>query len=507
MKIQNASLMGAIVEKFADRRANERITFLKPVTCSIKTKSRFSFKALGLDWSVGGIRLVMKSRLKKGDLIDLEYRFSWEEPLQKVVGRIVWVRALVDQAGFFEYGIAFENAKIFDWSAKLFKDGHFINGIGVMEPQIKLSADNGEAQVKTVPVSLPIRYRIINQEFLHGRNKFIPNPAIFIRLVSPQAISAGTYLGLEYKLPNTQIMTRSRGKVSYCKSRMGGFECGVEIGMESESMKSQTLSFFAGRLCQLLPYYTKDLECRPIRSQSEAREAFSLVYSQYLKRHYCQPNDMRIYFTPSVFLPESRTIVLKKDNVLVGTVSIIVDSPAGLPMEELFPKEIKALRRPGRKLCEVVMLALDNSCLKKGLFSLTDFEKMSRLFSLFRALYRSSYLDLGVTDLVINMNPKHIALYEYILFKRIGPEKMWPGSCEKPAVPMHLDYQRAIREWPDEARAFFGKEVERNELTAYRWSSEDVAMLLKKMSLGTLSMEQIKYFEQCYPGCLGGYEQ
>ena len=94
--------------------------------------------------------------------------------------------------------------------------------------------------------------------------------------------------------------------------------------------------------------------------RKQFEEAFRLVYKEYLHKGYCSPHpsQMRVLFYNA--LPETVTFCLWRDQTLIATVTLIPDSPAGLPMEEVYPDELKKLRKEGRKICEISSLALNS---------------------------------------------------------------------------------------------------------------------------------------------------
>ena len=106
---------------------------------------------------------------------------------------------------------------------------------------------------------------------------------------------------------------------------------------------------------------TKEKAVKPARSLEEIKEAYHLVYEEYLAKGHCKPNQSKLHFHPHCVFPESRTFVLRGEGgMLLGTATIVPDSPGGLPMESSFQTEIEQLRKPGRKLGEICLLALSD---------------------------------------------------------------------------------------------------------------------------------------------------
>ena len=75
-------------------------------------------------------------------------------------------------------------------------------------------------------------------------------------------------------------------------------------------------------------------------THDDLRAAFKLIYKEYHKRKYCESNEAGMHYSPYCLLPQTRTFMLKNQKQLLGTMTLIGDSPWGLPTESLFPEEI-----------------------------------------------------------------------------------------------------------------------------------------------------------------------
>ena len=63
-------------------------------------------------------------------------------------------------------------------------------------------------------------------------------------------------------------------------------------------------------------------------------------YKSYLVRRYCSPNERQLYYSHFCLLPTSRTFVLKDKGKILGTITLIVDTPSGLPIDSIFAEEL-----------------------------------------------------------------------------------------------------------------------------------------------------------------------
>jgi hypothetical protein len=110
-----------------------------------------------------------------------------------------------------------------------------------------------------------------------------------------------------------------------------------------------------------------------------------------------------------------------------GTLSLRLDSRSGLLADELYRAEIDRFRRSGGKVCELVWFAVEREYGSK--------EMLACLFQLIHIYSRRMH---GMTDIFIEVNPRHVAFYEQRLdFVRVGDVR----ECARvgaPAVLLHL---------------------------------------------------------------------
>ena len=126
--------------------------------------------------------------------------------------------------------------------------------------------------------------------------------------------------------------------------------------------------------------------------------------------------------------PNRITLVAHQENKVAGTVTLGLDSPKGMVVDELYKAEIDALRVRGRRIAELTKLAVDESNASKSV-----------LAALFHIAFIYAFHIHKYTDFVIEVNPRHERFYKRMLgFSRIGAERMCP-RVGAPAVLLHLD--------------------------------------------------------------------
>lgn len=119
---------------------------------------------------------------------------------------------------------------------------------------------------------------------------------------------------------------------------------------------------------------------------------------------------------------------------VVATVTLLLDSPAGLPVDALYPRELRALRGRRRRLAEVSALAVSEAWRRQP----------AVLRALMQTLGVYARQLAGVEDLCITVHPRHADFYERRLaFERFGAERPCAAVNGAPAIGLRLDLGRA----------------------------------------------------------------
>jgi hypothetical protein len=119
------------------------------------------------------------------------------------------------------------------------------------------------------------------------------------------------------------------------------------------------------------------------------------------------------------------TFTASSENEVIGTLTLTVDTPAGLSTDHTFKRELDRYRKmPGARLCELTKFAVDPAT-----------KSPPALAALFHVIFIYGMQRFDCTDLFIEVHPRHIRFYEAMLgFKRVGPPKIddsvtwWPSD-------------------------------------------------------------------------------
>ncbi|TXL68399.1 N-acyl amino acid synthase FeeM domain-containing protein [Zeimonas arvi] len=130
--------------------------------------------------------------------------------------------------------------------------------------------------------------------------------------------------------------------------------------------------------------------------------------------------------------PTGVTLIAFLGQRLVGTLTVGVDSPAGLACSELYPDEVARLRAEGARICEFTRLAVDGA------------EHSTQLLAMmFHVAFIYARQLRGGTDLLVEVNPRHAAFYRRMLdFSQLGPERVC-SRVNAPAVLLGLKLEHA----------------------------------------------------------------
>jgi hypothetical protein len=197
-------------------------------------------------------------------------------------------------------------------------------------------------------------------------------------------------------------------------------------------------------------------------TRAEREGAFRLVYRRYLDAGLCHPNPHGMRVTPYQLLPTTAIFVARYQGEVIFTQSLVGDGAAGVPMEEIFPDEVRGLRAQGITFAEV-------SCLADRRRDLARF--LPLLVRVCRVMFQFARRQ-GYRRLVIAVHPKHGRFYErYFGFRPLGDTREYGSVLNKPAAAYSLDFDWLSGERREQ---FFGKGVPPEDLQPRPMSAEEV---------------------------------
>jgi hypothetical protein len=195
-------------------------------------------------------------------------------------------------------------------------------------------------------------------------------------------------------------------------------------------------------------------------------KAYELVYDVYKEQGYAKPSRSGRWVGVHHAHPETVTVIVERRGEMVGTLSIVPDSPLGLPADELYGDRLSEMRQSGRRLSEIISLAVSET------------GKSSQLVVLHLCMF--AYLAARevqrATDMVITVNPHHRRYYERRMhFVPAGPERTYDKVEGAPAVLLSCDLDNHLRiEGKDRERTIYRKWPSQEEWDRLAWRIEEV---------------------------------
>ena len=191
--------------------------------------------------------------------------------------------------------------------------------------------------------------------------------------------------------------------------------------------------------------YRSFVECDPApnsklvlkiaETREELEACLTLLHDAYVDSGFMTPDPSGMRVTIYHALPTTTTLCAKYDGKVVGTVSLIRESALGFPLQRIF--DLSGLRARQGNIAEVSALAVHPRFRRTG---------GSILFPLMKFMYEYCTTFFDTRHLVIAVNPRHIELYESLLFfKRLSSTVVdsYDFVNGAPAVGATLDLKHA----------------------------------------------------------------
>ena len=170
------------------------------------------------------------------------------------------------------------------------------------------------------------------------------------------------------------------------------------------------------------------------RLAASLTEAASLINRRYSWRGYGGAHKLSNGANATTF-------VARRNDQLFGTLTLCADSDHGLNVDETFPDDMAFFRhKRNSTLCELTKFAVDY-----------ERDTLKVLASLFHFIFLYGTENAVGTDLLIEINPRHVAFYEKMLgFQRVGGLKT-NRAVDAPSQLMWLSVSE-IPEWIESGR-------------------------------------------------------
>ena len=337
----------------------------------------------------------------------------------------------------------------------LYKESPIMNAESVFEGLEEGLRDLSSKVIKTIFVDelrrenrinkeIPIYYQLPDQNVKWEMSKTVNISRSGMCICVNRLVEVGE--SIEVELPKKNMNVREIYKMT---GTVVGLTTGknnqmlCHIAFKEKSIKFHQINNVLWSLADInswfLEKYTADCSGYDVDDLEELKAAYALVYQEYSAKKLCVPNTEAMFYNAYSFVPGSRTFLLRKEEKLLGTICLVADSSLGLPMETIFPDELKAMRAEGSKLAEIGALALNSNHVNMKQYSFKNFQKQAYLYKLYKTIFDYALSSQKITDFVIGCHPRHEFLYKYLNFNTISPAKAYGGANAAPAVLMRLN--------------------------------------------------------------------
>jgi hypothetical protein len=156
--------------------------------------------------------------------------------------------------------------------------------------------------------------------------------------------------------------------------------------------------------------------------------AYALVCKRYAWRGYGDLTGISACACGDTACEHRHTLIASEEGSVVGTLTLGADSEGGLFVDDSYRPEVDALRAAGRRLCEITRFAVDEQAQSKAV--------LASLFGLAYLLTRSVHC---ATDVLVEVNPRHVAFYRRMLAFTVASGERMCARVEAPSVLLRLE--------------------------------------------------------------------
>lgn len=170
----------------------------------------------------------------------------------------------------------------------------------------------------------------------------------------------------------------------------------------------------------------RSIEVVVARSHEQRMLAWRLVGQRYAWRGYTCTQGVAAFPDPERQMYYTTLLALRGGRA-VGTITLGIDSHAGMLVDEVYRHEVDLVRAQRRRTCELVRLAIEEGADSRSVW----IAMLESLNVLCRCIH-------DITDMFIEVNPRHARFYRRVFgFRVVAPERRCP-RVGAPSVLLRL---------------------------------------------------------------------
>jgi hypothetical protein len=262
----------------------------------------------------------------------------------------------------------------------------------------------------------------------------------------------------------------------------------------------------AGPIQKSIDLYFPGWSFRPVQSLDEYKQAMHLVYREYCDAGLILPQPSEVRASPFHLVPSTRVFVAltPAPQRVAATLTLIEDSPMGLPMDKVYHEELNNLRLSDHRLVEFSMFAADKDITQVEM-GFTIRQRQILLYHVFRSLFDYLRVETQATTQVECHHPAHDAFYAKLNGRGMGNMRFHAGVKGNPALARYFPFHELGQ--LDSSYAFkrlLYQEIDRAVPRHASWSFSEEAIefffVESSNGLGGLRPEIMRFLESCHPG-------
>jgi hypothetical protein len=243
-----------------------------------------------------------------------------------------------------------------------------------------------------------------------------------------------------------------------------------------------------------------DLSVELSASRLDRQRALELHSDVYRRKGLLDEDRLKPQVLPQACAPGSAIFVAKAHDVVVGTISLYMDSVIGLPMDDVHGKEVDAMRGRFSRVVEVGGLAVLEGRRGVGIVTM-----------LYQATFRWA-LATSAGCIVACVNPSSLRVYsKLLLFEVLGGCKPHPRFLGAPSTPIGLDLAAARKRCgqednggPDSHSHEFFCDIDQahtyddlDPAQYLQWSEDEMSEMIKAKQVALVGDDE-SYIERLY---------
>ncbi|MCG3205613.1 MAG: hypothetical protein KCHDKBKB_02335 [Elusimicrobia bacterium] len=181
-----------------------------------------------------------------------------------------------------------------------------------------------------------------------------------------------------------------------------------------------------GPIQESINRYLPGFDFRPVRTIDEFNVASQLIYQEFLSQQFILPHHNHRKILLHQILPSTVTFVAhhSQTNKIMATVTVIEDSPLGLPMDAKHYEQLISLRLGGRHLVEFNLLAMNHTVEADNVLYMTRQARLLVIYHLLRSVLDYLRMHTEVNTLVVSYKSKHDPIYKLLAMDKFEKAQM-----------------------------------------------------------------------------------